>query len=47
MVLFKSYPEILCKLAEYEARFSFSLFQRFYRHSLTAYLRHYISRKNV
>jgi hypothetical protein len=47
MVLFKFYPEILSKLAEYETKFSFSLLQRFYQYSLTTYVQHYISRKNL
>lgn len=46
MVVFKYYPEILGKLAYYSSHFTMSLTQRYYRHSLSQYVREFIKKRN-
>lgn len=46
MVLFKFYPQILTKTAEYRSRFSLSPLQRFYCFWLTDYVGQFIQHKN-
>ena len=46
MVLFKLYPQILTKTAEYKKRFNLSLLQRFYCFWLTDFVEQFIQHKN-